>query len=59
MMVIFPEFDEDFAPAVEDFSARSADAHWSWYVRQPFSWQRYVNWWVSRRWLIPRDIRRS
>lgn len=39
--------------------ARRDDAFWAAYVRRPFTWQRYLNWWVARRWVIPRDIRRQ
>lgn len=42
--------------AVDDFTARRDDAYWTIHVRKPFTWQRFTNWWVARRWVRPRDI---
>lgn len=25
---------------------------------KPFTWQRFTDWWASRRYLVPRDVRR-
>ena len=49
----------DFEAALADSQARQQDAYWARYVRGPYSPQRFINWWVARRWIIPRDIRRS
>lgn len=59
MIVIFPETDEEVVPQWESHLSRWDDAMWSRMLRQPFSWQLFLNWWVARRWLIPRDVRRS
>ncbi len=50
---------EDFAEALDDSRARQDDAWWARYIRLPYTPQRFTNWWVARRWIIPRDIRRS
>lgn len=34
------------------------DRLWSFQVTQPFTWQGFLNWWVARRWVLPRDIRK-
>lgn len=39
--------------------ARWDDAYWLRVANGPFSWQRFTNWWVARRWVIPRDIRKQ
>lgn len=45
------DFDE--STAVMD------DAFWSYVaLKAPFSWQWYLNWWVARRYVQPRDPRR-
>lgn len=49
----------DFEAALADSRARQDDAWWARYVRLPYTPQRFTNWWVARRWIIPRDIRRS
>ena len=50
---------EDFGEAFSDSRARQEDAWWAQYVRRPYTPQRFINWWIARRWIIPRDIRRS
>lgn len=51
-----PLFEQE---AVDDFAARRDDAFWAAYMRLPFTWQRFTNWWVARRWVRPRDIRKE
>jgi hypothetical protein len=35
------------------------DIRWAYIVvRKPFTWQRFLNWWVARRYVQPRDVRR-
>lgn len=46
-----PDFDRTTAFMDDIYWARQVYA-------KPFTWQRYLNWWVARRWLIPRDVRR-
>ncbi len=50
---------EDFEASFADSQARMQDAYWARYVRGPYTPQRFINWWIARRWIIPRDIRRS
>ncbi len=38
--------------------ARYDDAYWARVARRPTSPQRFLNWWIARRWVMPRDIRR-
>ena len=49
---------EDLGAALEDSMARRDDAYWLRYVRQRFAWQRFTDWWLARRWIVPRDIRK-
>lgn len=51
--------DGDFQRALDDSRSRQDDAWWAAYIRAPFTPQRYLNWWVARRWVIPRDIRKE
>jgi hypothetical protein len=39
-------------------TARMDDAYWSRAARQPLSPQRFMDWWIARRWVMPRDVRR-
>ena len=57
--VIFPDFEEDIVPAINDWTARNDDAFWHRYVRGSFTWSRYFRWWTARRWVMPRDIRKE
>jgi hypothetical protein len=56
--VIFPERDEDVQPEIDDLDSRLEDAVWAGRLRLPFTWQRWLNWFVCRRWLLPRDVRK-
>ena len=49
---------EDLGEAIADATARWHDRVWGRYVMKPFTWQRFTNWWVARRWIMPRDVRR-
>lgn len=45
---------------LEEFAARQDDVYWSRVAWGPWrGWQAFTNWWVSRRWVIPRDIRKQ
>ena len=44
-------------PAAE--LAWSDDAYWWRFVHRPFSWSRFLTWWIARRWVVPRDIRKE
>lgn len=40
-------------------AGRMDDLYWARRVwQEPFSWALFYHWWVARRWLIPRDVRR-
>ena len=58
--IILPLTEEEGELQHELDAAQSAydDRLWSFYVTQPFSWQRFTNWWAARRWVKPRDIRK-
>lgn len=49
----------DFEDQLRESVARMDDAYWARYVMRPFTWQRYINWWIARRWVRPRDIRKE
>lgn len=57
--LISVEDGEDFAAALADSTARNDDAYWRHFIALPFTWQRFTNWWVARRWVRPRDIRKG
>lgn len=43
----------------EYFAAMVDDHQWSWWLfRARFTWQVFTNWWVARRYVMPRDVRR-
>jgi hypothetical protein len=58
--VVQPEWGDDDEVVDWDQSlARQDDAYWSWMVmRARFSWQLFTNWWIARRWIVPRDVTR-
>lgn len=41
---------------IEEHTARLDDAHWARFVRRMPSPQDFLNWWIARRWVKPRDI---
>jgi hypothetical protein len=51
--------EEDLEVALDDFTARQDDGYWARFVRRPYTPQRFIAWWIARRWVIPRDIRRA
>ena len=55
----FPEWEGDVGPALDDAVARLWDAHWAARVTAPFSWDLFTEWWAARRWVEPRDVRKS
>lgn len=56
--VIVAEDADDFEVALDDSTARNDDAFWARFVARIATPHRFLTWWVARRWLIPRDIRR-
>jgi hypothetical protein len=34
------------------------DGYWAHFVAQPFTWDRFYRWWIERRFLAPRDVRK-
>ena len=58
-VVIFPNDGEDIPAMLMSYGARMDDAHWAWILTLPFSWPRFWSWWVARRWIVPRDIRKE
>lgn len=56
-LVVLSLDTKPFDEAVGDVTARLDDAYWEARLRQPFSWQLFVDWWAARRWVRPRDIR--
>lgn len=57
---VAPEWgDEDALIDWDDSTARWDDAFWSFFAfAAVFRWQTYFNWWVARRYVMPRDPRR-
>lgn len=49
---------EDAQAEFDRTTARLDDAYWERFVRGAFSWARFTTWWVARRFVEPRDIRR-
>lgn len=48
----------DFNRGIENSMSYFDDLKWSWYVMGPFTWQRFIDWWVARHAVQPRDVRR-
>jgi hypothetical protein len=44
--------------ALDDDLAWSDDAYWRRFVDRRFTWERYMTWWVARRFVVPRDVTR-
>jgi hypothetical protein len=54
-IVIFPDSEEDIPKQVEEYATRVDSARWGYAVRtRPFSWAWYREWWIARRWVLPR-----
>lgn len=58
-IVVFPETNEELPEQIIEYQGRMDDAYWSYQLRRPFSWSLYRRWWIARRWVIPRDIRKE
>lgn len=56
-MTEIPDFPlgDELSAAVELDQSRWDDGFWARHVRLPFTWQRYINWWAARRYVMPRD----
>jgi hypothetical protein len=50
---------DDLAAGVERSVSRSDDLFWSRFVTRSFTWPRFLEWWVHRRWVQPRDVRKT
>jgi hypothetical protein len=58
--VIDAEWEEDIELAMDEDLAAMDDAYWLWQAwRRPFSWPLFARWWVARRWVMPRDVRKQ
>lgn len=44
--------------ALDSDTARMDDAYWSRAARHLLTPQRFMDWWIARRWVMPRDVRR-
>ena len=58
-IVVFPDATDDIPVMLMSYGARMDDARWAWAIRRPFSWPLFWSWWVARRWIVPRDIRKE
>lgn len=57
--VILAEDVRDVPAEVERSISEQDDRYWSAVImRRPFSWQGFLEWWIARRWLEPRDVTR-
>lgn len=59
--VILPRAREEFDSRLdwERSTADWDDLKWAWFVfKGRFAWQRFLNWWVARRYVSPRDLRK-
>jgi hypothetical protein len=53
--VLFPDFDEEIPFTMAEVQERLGDIFWLAESRRPFTWNRFLRWWIYRRWLAPRD----
>lgn len=58
-IVVSPEWEDDLGSSYDLARSRVDDAHWARELRRPFTWHLFTLWWVARRWVMPRDPRRS
>lgn len=59
VMLIDTDDQDEMEKAVYETESRYEDAYWNrvaW--RRPFSWSVFAAWWVARRWIVPRDVRK-
>lgn len=56
--VLHAEDADDFEAELDDATARMDDAFWARFVVGPFSWPRFLRWWVARKNVMPRDARK-
>jgi len=57
--VISVEHAGKLEEGIADVQAKLDDVFWTKFIALPFSWPRFHTWWVARRWVIPRDIRKE
>lgn len=57
-MVLQLESLDREADDIDEAVTRLDDGYWLRFVEAPFSWRRFLQWWVARRWVEPRDIRK-
>ena len=57
--MILAEFDEDVPASLDASLSRLEDSYWSAIAFGRYNPQRFLNWWIARRWIIPRDIRKE
>lgn len=51
---------DDFEAALAESTARVDDARWLHFALGPWrGWQAFLNWWIARRWVMPRDVRKQ
>jgi hypothetical protein len=59
MSVIYAELElrvDEYEEALRDFTARNDDAYWSRFARASRgSWHDFTQWWIARRWIVPRN----
>ena len=46
---------DEYEAALDDFTARADDAFWRRFVARHFTWQRFTEWWIARRFIVPRN----
>lgn len=57
--MIPPDYEEEGVGDWDAALAMQDDAFWSYFAFvAPFRWQTFLNWWVARRYVQPRDVRR-
>lgn len=57
--LITPEGERDVPEGYDAYTATVDDLWWSHFVRRSFTWPSFYRWWVARRWVRPRDVRRG
>lgn len=58
LVAIGPTYEEEIPEQVDAWLTHREDLYWARFILGPFHWQRFQTWWIARRWVQPRDIRK-
>ena len=59
VIVAMTDSFSSFAQSLEQGTAQMDDLYWWSVAYGPFSWRMFYQWWIARRWVMPRDVRKQ